>query len=68
MASSEPRCPRILSSWLPWLVKAGNSNTSVQGEHLCLFICSSSKGISKEWPLIADFLIHPDWLLGALKN
>lgn len=31
MAHSELRCPRILSPWLPWLVKAGNSNASARG-------------------------------------
>lgn len=72
MAPSELRCPWIISSWLPWLVKAGNSNARARGLPASLyyffFFCSSSKGISKEWPLIADFLIHPDWLLGALKK
>lgn len=33
MAPWELRCPRILSSWLPWLIKTDNSNASVRGLH-----------------------------------
>lgn len=70
--SPDLRWPKIVSSWLPWLVKAGNSNASAQELPISLsfffFFPSSSKCISKEQPLTADFLIHPDWLLGALKN
>lgn len=74
-APSEWRCPRILSLWLPWLNKADKSNASAQGLSASLtfffpfsFSHRGSKGISKEWQLIAYSLIQSDWLLGALKN
>lgn len=62
MAPSELRCPRILSSWLPWLVKAGNSNASARGLAAALsFFLQQQQRHFKGTAINSRFLDSP-WL------
>lgn len=60
MAPSERRCPRILSSWLPWLVKAGDSNASTPGPPASLsFVLQQQQRHFKGTAINSRFLDSP---------